>query len=199
MEGLAETWSNIEMRSVIGFLRLKGTSPAEIHRQIVEVVIRRKRPGLLRRGVVLLDINARPHSQPHAWVVKAAQLGGTGPSSLQPWPGTEWFLSLWTIEEAPGWRAIPNQRWIQQAVLSWLQAPDTDFFYVCWDGCLGVPVGKMLRQVWWLCRKIISTKAVLLIIGVYIIWINLHNERTCYLIYWTTFVYYLEENQSLKC
>jgi hypothetical protein len=37
MAGLAETWSNIEMRSVIRFLRLKGTSPAEIHRQLVEV------------------------------------------------------------------------------------------------------------------------------------------------------------------
>jgi hypothetical protein len=28
MAGLAETWSNIEVRSVIRFLRLKGTSPA---------------------------------------------------------------------------------------------------------------------------------------------------------------------------
>jgi hypothetical protein len=37
MEGLAETWSNIELRSVIRFMRLKGTSPAEIHRQLVEV------------------------------------------------------------------------------------------------------------------------------------------------------------------
>jgi hypothetical protein len=37
MAGLAETWSNIEVRSVIRFLRLKGTSPAEIHRQLVEV------------------------------------------------------------------------------------------------------------------------------------------------------------------
>jgi hypothetical protein len=37
MAGLAETWSNVEVRSVIPFLRLKGTSPAEIHRQLVEV------------------------------------------------------------------------------------------------------------------------------------------------------------------
>jgi hypothetical protein len=37
MAGLVETWSNIEVRSVIRFLRLKGTSPAEIHRQLVEV------------------------------------------------------------------------------------------------------------------------------------------------------------------
>jgi hypothetical protein len=37
MAELAETWSNIEVRSVIRFLRLKGTSPAEIHRRLVEV------------------------------------------------------------------------------------------------------------------------------------------------------------------
>jgi histone-lysine N-methyltransferase SETMAR len=65
MAGLAETWSNIEVRSVIRFLRLNGTLPAEIHRQLVEVTIRRKWPGLLRRGVVLHD-NARPHTQPTA-------------------------------------------------------------------------------------------------------------------------------------
>jgi hypothetical protein len=49
-------------------------------------------------------------------------------------------------------------------------------------------VGQMLRQVWGLWGKIICTKAVLLIIRVYIIWINLRNERTCYLIYWTALV-----------
>jgi hypothetical protein len=32
MARLAETWSNIEVRSVIRFLRLKGTSPAQIYR-----------------------------------------------------------------------------------------------------------------------------------------------------------------------
>jgi hypothetical protein len=37
MTGLAETRSNNEVSSVIRFLRLKGTSPAEIHRQFVEV------------------------------------------------------------------------------------------------------------------------------------------------------------------
>jgi hypothetical protein len=50
-------------------------------------------------------------------------------------------------------------------------------------------VGQMLRQVWGLCGNIICTKAVLLIIRLYIIWINLRNERICYLIYWTALVY----------
>jgi hypothetical protein len=49
-------------------------------------------------------------------------------------------------------------------------------------------VGQMLQKVWMLCGKIIWTKAVLLIIRVYIIWINLCNVRTCYLIYWTALV-----------
>jgi hypothetical protein len=50
-------------------------------------------------------------------------------------------------------------------------------------------VGQMLRQGRGLCGKIICTKAVLLIIRVHIIWINLRNERTCYLIYWTALIF----------
>jgi hypothetical protein len=37
MAGLVETWSNIEVHSVIRLLRLKGTSPAKIHCQLTEV------------------------------------------------------------------------------------------------------------------------------------------------------------------
>jgi hypothetical protein len=87
MAGLAETWSNIEVRSVIRFLRLEGTSPAEIHRQLVEVY----GANFMSRKHVWVWCSAFDNGQPHAWVVTALQLGGTGPSSLQPWPGTEWF------------------------------------------------------------------------------------------------------------
>jgi hypothetical protein len=54
-------------------------------------------------------------------------------------------------------------------------------------------VGQMLRQIWGLCGKIICTKAVLLIIRVYVIWINLRSERTCYLIYWTALIHFAYE------
>jgi hypothetical protein len=118
----------------------------------------------------------------------ALQLGGTGPYSLQPWPGTEWFWSLWTTEETPGWKAIRNRRW-SSASRHVLASASWHWFLLCWDRYLGVPEGQMLRQVWKLCGKIICTKTVLLIIRVYIIWINLRNERTCYLIYWTALVY----------
>jgi hypothetical protein len=37
MAGLAERWSNIGVRSVIRFLRLKATLPVQINRQLVEV------------------------------------------------------------------------------------------------------------------------------------------------------------------
>jgi histone-lysine N-methyltransferase SETMAR len=50
MAALVKTWSNIEVRSVIRFLRVKGTPPSEIHRQLVEVygpnVISRKQVWL---------------------------------------------------------------------------------------------------------------------------------------------------------
>jgi hypothetical protein len=66
MAGLAGTWSNIEVRSVIRFLRLKGTSPAAIHRQLVEVyganVMSQKHVWVL---CTAFD-NARPHTQPTA-------------------------------------------------------------------------------------------------------------------------------------
>jgi hypothetical protein len=111
MAGLAETWSNLETRSVIRFLRLKGISPAEIHRQLVEVyggnVMSLKHVWV---WCTAYD-NCRTHSQPHAWVVTALQLGGTETSSLQPWPGTEWFSPLWIIEEAPGRKAIRKPSW----------------------------------------------------------------------------------------
>jgi hypothetical protein len=168
---------------VVRFLRLKGTSQAEIHRQLVEVAIRRKWPGLVRRGVVLMQDNARPHKANRT----ALQLRNTGPSFLRPWHRTEWFSSLWTIEEAPGWKVIRNRRW-SSASRHVLASGAWHWFLLCWDRCLGVPVGQMIRQVWGLCRKIICTKAVLLIIRVYIIWINLRNERTCYLTYWTAHV-----------
>jgi hypothetical protein len=124
----------------------------------------------------------------HAWVVTALQLGGTEPSSPQPWPGTEWFSSLRTIEEAPGRKAIRNRRW-SSASRHVLTSGAWQWFLLCWDRCLGVPVGQMLQQVWGLCGKIICTKAVLLIICVYIIWVNIRNERTCYLIYRTALLY----------
>jgi hypothetical protein len=86
-----------------------------------------------------------------------------------PDPAPSDFYLFGPLKKHLGGRRFPTNGEVQQAVLSWLQALDTDFFYVCWDGCLGVPVGKMLRQVWGLCGKIICAKAVLLIKGVYII------------------------------
>jgi hypothetical protein len=46
-----------------------------------------------------------------------------------------------TIEEAPGWKAIRNDCEVQQAVMSWLQALDTDAgidaLVYRWDKCFG--------------------------------------------------------------
>jgi hypothetical protein len=82
---------------------------------------------------------------------------------------------------------IWNWRW-SSASRQVLASGTWHYFLLCRDRCLGVLVGQMLRQVLGLCGKIICTKAVLLIIRVYIIWINLCNGRTCYLIYWTALV-----------
>jgi hypothetical protein len=149
MAGLAETWSSIEVHSVIWFLQLKGTSLAEILHQLVEV-------GCCEEvSYCCMITRGHTHSQPHAWVVTALQLGGTGPSSLQPWPDTEWFSSLWTTEEAPGWKAIHNRRW-SSASRHVLASGTWHWFLLCWDRCLGVPLGQMLKQVGGLRGKIIK-------------------------------------------
>jgi hypothetical protein len=84
MAGLAESWSNIDVRSVIRFLRLKGTSPAEIHGQLVEVyganVMSRKHVWVWCTAFG----NGRADVQDEQRVVKALHLGGTGQSSLEP-------------------------------------------------------------------------------------------------------------------
>jgi hypothetical protein len=63
-----------EMRSVIRFLNAKNMKPAEIHRQLCDVygehatlqklrrAIQNKGRGMLRRGVVMIHDNARPHT-----------------------------------------------------------------------------------------------------------------------------------------
>jgi hypothetical protein len=61
MAGLVETWSNIEVRSVIRYLRLKGTSPAEIHRQFFEAYGATSCHGN-PFGFGALHDSARPHT-----------------------------------------------------------------------------------------------------------------------------------------
>jgi hypothetical protein len=142
MAGLGEAWSNIEVHSVIRFLRLKGTSPVEIHHQLVDVYganfVSRKHICV---WCTAFD-NGRTHSQPHTRVVTALQLGGTGPSSLQPWPSTKWFHLFGSLKKHLGERRFTTEGEVQQAVTSWLQALDTDFFYAGidalmyqWDKC----------------------------------------------------------------
>jgi hypothetical protein len=105
MAGLVETWSNFEVRSVIRFLQLKGTSPAEIHLQLVEVY-----------GVNIM-------SPKHVWVWCTAF--DNGQSRVSCYGAYNWEVldhppyspnlapsdfHLWTIEEAPAWKAIHNRR-----------------------------------------------------------------------------------------
>jgi hypothetical protein len=61
MAGLAETWSNIEVHSVIRFLRLKGTSPAKIYHQLVEVY----GANVMSRKNVWVWCTAFDNGQPH--------------------------------------------------------------------------------------------------------------------------------------
>jgi histone-lysine N-methyltransferase SETMAR len=126
--------------------------------------IHRERPELLRRGVVLLHDNARPHTanrtrellQPYNWEVLDHPPYDLALSD---------FHLFGPLKKHQGGRRFAVDGEVQQAVMSWLQALDTDFFYVGIEAL----VGQMLRQVWGLCGKIICTKAALLTIRVHII------------------------------
>jgi hypothetical protein len=157
MAGPAETRSNIEVRSVIRCLRLKDTS-AEIHRQLVEVC----GANVMSRKHIWVWCTAFDNGRTARMSCYGATFGRYWTIPLQPLPGTEWFSSLWTIEEAPGWKAIRNRRW-SSASRHVLASGASHRFLLCWDRCLGVTVGQMLRQLWGLCGNIICTKAVLLI------------------------------------
>jgi hypothetical protein len=141
MAGLAETWSNIEVHSVIRFLQLKATSPAEIHRQPVEVY------------------GANVMSRKHVWVwCTAFDNGRTAPVSYYGATiGRYWtilptaltwhqviFIFFGPFKKDPGGKQFTTDGEVQQAVMSSLQALDTDFFYAGidtlvyrWDKCFG--------------------------------------------------------------
>jgi hypothetical protein len=51
MAGLLETWSNVEVCSMIRFLHVKGTRAAEIYRQLLDMRM---------EDIIRLHINARP-------------------------------------------------------------------------------------------------------------------------------------------
>jgi hypothetical protein len=172
--------------SVIRFLRLKGTSPAKIHRQLVEEY----GANVMSRKQVWVWCTAFDNGQSQAWVVTALQLGGTGPSSLQPWPGTEWFfISL------DYWRS------------TWVEGDSQPTVKFSKPSCPGfrrltlISSIRMLGQMPW-CTGGTNASASMGIMWennlyqgraidyacIYIIWIQLRNERTCYLIYWTALV-----------
>jgi hypothetical protein len=127
MAGLAETWSNIEVRSVIRFLRLKGTSPAETHRQLVDVY---------GANVMLWK---------HIWVwCTAFDNGRTCKLSSELLWHYNWevldhppcspdlalsdFHLFGPLKNHLGGRQFATNSEVQQAVMSWLQALDADFF-----------------------------------------------------------------------
>jgi hypothetical protein len=189
MAGLKETWSNIEVRSVIRFLRLKGT-----HHPLKYIAI-------LLRCTMLTSCHGNTFGFDALPLITAGHTANRTDELLGRYNGEVLdhlpygpdlapsdFNLFGPLKKPLGGRWFATDREVQQAVMSWLQTLDKDFFHAEWDRCLGVPVGQMLRQVWGLCGKVICTKDVLLIIRVYVIWIHLRNERTCYLIYWTALV-----------
>jgi histone-lysine N-methyltransferase SETMAR len=119
---------------VIRFLQLKGTSPADIHRQLFEVEIRRKRPGFLRRGVVLLHDNARPHTANRKReLLRRYNREVLDHPPYSPDLAPSDFHLFGPLKKHLGGSRFSTDGEVQQAVMSWLQALDTDFFYAEMD------------------------------------------------------------------
>jgi transposase len=130
MMGMAETWSNIEVHTVIRFLRLKSTSPAKTHRHVVEVAVRRKQPGFLQRGIVLLHDNARPHTaNPTYELLWRYNWEVLDHPPYSPDLAPSDFHLFGPLKKHLGGRRFTTDSEVQQAVMSWLQDFDTYFFY----------------------------------------------------------------------
>jgi hypothetical protein len=128
MAGLAGTWSNIEVRSVIIFLQLKGTSPSEIHRQLVEVYganVTSRHGNTFGFGALPLITAAnrtRELLRRYNWEVL-----NHPPYSPDLAPSD--FHLFGPSKKHLGGRRFATDGEVQQAVMSWLQALETDFFY----------------------------------------------------------------------
>ncbi|GBM22216.1 hypothetical protein AVEN_273407-1 [Araneus ventricosus] len=92
MEALAETGSEIEVRSVIRFFNLKKTDPAEIHRQLVKVygasVISRKQVWFWHTELDKTKKDVR-NERNQGGQAYSPHMGVTGTSSLKPVPRTK--------------------------------------------------------------------------------------------------------------
>jgi histone-lysine N-methyltransferase SETMAR len=133
---------------LVGFLTQGDTVNSDLYCDTMSRLreaIRRKRPGLLRRGVVLLRDNARPHtanrtremSRRYNWEVL------DHPPYSPDLPQSDFHLFGPLKKHLVG-RRFATDGEVQQAARSWLQALDTDFFYAGidalvyqWDKCLG--------------------------------------------------------------
>jgi hypothetical protein len=113
------------MRSVIRFLRLKGTSPAEIHRHLVEVyganVMSRKHHWVWCTAFDNVN-HTRELLRLYNWDVLDHP-----PYSPDLAPSDLYLFG--PLNKHLGARRFATDGEVQQAVMSWLQALDTDFFY----------------------------------------------------------------------
>jgi hypothetical protein len=124
LAGLAETWSNIEVRSVIRFMRLKGTSLAEIHRQLVEVY----GANVMSQKHVWVWCTAFDNGQPHAWVVRRNNWEVLDHPPYSPDLAPSDFHLFGPLKKHLGGRQSATDGEVQQAVMSWLQVVDPEFF-----------------------------------------------------------------------
>jgi histone-lysine N-methyltransferase SETMAR len=103
-----------------------------------------KRPGLLRTDVVLLHDNARPHSANRTRdLLRRYHWDVLDHPPYNPDLALSDFHLFGPLKKHLGGRRFATDGEVQQAVMSWLQALDTDFFYAGidalvyrWNKCL---------------------------------------------------------------
>jgi hypothetical protein len=121
LAGLAETWSNIEVRNVIRFLRLKGTFIANL---LSCTVLTSCHGNTLGFGALpLITINRKLELvRRYNWEVL------DHPPYIPDLAPSDFYL-LGPLKKHLGWRRFATDGEVQQAVMSWLQALYTDFLY----------------------------------------------------------------------
>ncbi|GBM38237.1 Mariner Mos1 transposase [Araneus ventricosus] len=139
---------NISYLQIVILINLKGLLLVDFHTrgvtansarfcarlELLHKAIRRKRPGVLSNGVLLLYDNARPHTVSVTRDLKQRfRWNFLGHPPHSPDLASSDFHLFWSLNKYLAGHHFRTDAEVQEAVLKWLRDLDPDFFYAGFD------------------------------------------------------------------